>query len=198
MAARLLATPPPALLEAARLGQHAPWLVANLQLSAALDDRPGAPPSWDNVFYADHALGYVDAGHQGLLPYSGPTVLSAYLSLGGSSPTVLGANRSKLLTEPWQAWAGRVLADLATAHPDLREKVVRVDLMRYGHGMSIPAPGVRSSPALRVLAEPQRRVQFGHADLSAYSIFEEALYQGMRAGGAAATALGKPLAARSA
>ena len=31
--------------------RHAPWLVANLQLDAALDDRPGAPLSWDNVAY---------------------------------------------------------------------------------------------------------------------------------------------------
>ena len=198
IAARLLAAPPPALVEAAGLGQHAPWLVANLQLEAALDDRPGAPPSWDNVIYADRALGYVDAGHQALLPYSGPTVLTAYLSLGGGSPAALAANRSRLLDETWQTWAGRIVSDLATAHPDLRDKIVRTDLMRYGHGMSIPTPGVRSSAALAALAEPQRRVQFAHADLSAYSIFEEALYQGMRAGSAAAGALGVPRAARAA
>ena len=82
----------------------------------------------------------------------------------------------------------RVIADLAPAHPDLAAKVRRVDLMRYGHAMSIPAPGVRSSAALQALAAPQRRVHFAHADLSAYSVFEEALFHGMRAGRAAADA----------
>ena len=64
----------------------------------------------------------------------------------------------------------------------------RVDLMRYGHAMSIPGPGVRSSAALNALAAPQRRVHFAHADLSAYSVFEEAFFHGMRAGRAAAVA----------
>ena len=73
-------------------------------------------------------------------------------------------------------------------HPDLPGKLRRADLMRYGHAMSVPAPGVRSSPALHALALPQRRVQFAHADLSAYSVFEEALFHGTRAGRAAAAA----------
>ena len=77
-------------------------------------------------------------------------------------------------------------ADLAPAHPDLAAKLRRVDLMRYGHAMSMPLPGVRSSAALRALASPQRRVQFAHADLSAYSVFEEALFHGVRAGRVAA------------
>ena len=52
--------------------------------------------------------------------------------------------------------------------------------------MSIPGPGVRSSTALQALAAPQRRVHFAHADLSAYSVFEDAFFHGMRAGRAAA------------
>ena len=37
------------LRDAARGARYAPWLVANLHLRAPLDDRPGAPPAWDNV-----------------------------------------------------------------------------------------------------------------------------------------------------
>ncbi len=74
---------------------------------------------------------------------------------------------------------------MARAHPDLPQKLKQVDLMRYGHAMNIPLPGARSSAALRALAEPQRRVQFAHSDLCSYSVFEEALYQGQRAGLAA-------------
>ena len=189
VSARVLEAPPPALLAAAQLVRHAPWLVANLQLDAALDDRPGAPLSWDNVVYGGAGLGYVDATHQGTLPYEGPTVLTAYLALGGDDEAAAIAGRSQLLREDWRAWAGRVVAELSGPHPDLAAKLARVDLMRYGHAMAIPAPGVRSDPALRALAEPGRRIQFAHADLASYSVFEEAFFHGTRAGRDAARAL---------
>ncbi|HEY9029420.1 MAG TPA: FAD-dependent oxidoreductase, partial [Burkholderiaceae bacterium] len=195
IAARLLQTPGDALTSAAGAMRHAPWLVANLQLADALEDRPGAPPSWDNVLYeagpAGAMLGYVDAMHQSTRPYPGPTVLTAYWALAGDSTAQLQAHRARLLTEPWQAWATAIVQDLERAHPDLPDKLQRVDLMRYGHAMSIPVPGLRSSAALQALAQPQRRVHFAHADLSAYSVFEEALYHGTRAASqlrAAATA----------
>ncbi len=187
VSARLLESPPAALVAAAARAPHAPWLVANLQLDAALDDRPGAPLSWDNVVYGGRGLGYVDAMHQSTRPFAGPTVLTAYTALGGASVDELLANRKRLLGDDWRPWAERVVADLALPHADLRAKVRRVDLMRYGHAMSVPAPGVRSSAELAALAAPQRRVHFAHADLSAYSVFEEALFHGTRAGRAAAS-----------
>jgi len=186
VAARLVESPPPALVEAARLVRHAPWLVANLQLDAALDDRPGAPLSWDNVVYGSAGLGYVDAMHQSTRAYAGPTVLTSYWALGGDDERQLAARRAGLLSGDWRTWAGRVVDDLAPPHPDLPAKVRRIDLMRYGHAMAIPAPGVRSSAALAALAEVRGRIRFAHADLSAYSVFEEALYHGSRAGCAAA------------
>ena len=190
IAARLLDAPPDALTEAVATMRHAPWLVANLQLAEALDDRPGAPPSWDNVVYSaaqtgSATLGYVDAMHQSTRPHPGPTVLTAYWALGGDSAAQLQTQRARLLNEPWSVWAQAVAGDMARVHPDLSSKLKAVDLMRYGHAMSIPLPGLRSSAALRALAEPQRRVQFAHSDLSGYSVFEEALYQGRRAGLAA-------------
>jgi monoamine oxidase len=188
VAARLLGAPPPALGEAARIVRHAPWLVANLQLDAPLDDRPGAAPSWDNVVYASSGLGYVDAMHQSTRAFPAATVLTAYLALGAGGDAAIAAQRRRLLGDDWRAWTERVIADIAPAHPDLAAKVRRADLMRYGHAMSIPAPGVRSSAALQALAAPQRRVHFAHADLSSYSVFEEAFFHGMRAGRAAAAA----------
>ena len=186
VSARLLGSPPAALVAAARLVQHAPWVVANLQLDAALADRPGAALSWDNVVYGGTGLGYVDAMHQSTRPFAGPTVLTAYAALGGDSAAQTVANRQRLLGDDWRPWAERFVADLVVAHPDLPAKVRRVDLLRYGHAMSMPAPGVRSSTALAALAAPQRRVHFAHADLSAYSVFEEALFHGTRAGRAVA------------
>ncbi|MGZ8260288.1 MAG: hypothetical protein ACXWUL_07045, partial [Caldimonas sp.] len=131
-------------------------------------------------------LGYVDAMHQSTRPFAGPTVLTVYLALGRNDPIALAAERRLLLEGDWRTWATQVVAELLPAHPDLARKIARVDLMRYGHAMAIPAPGLRSSVALAALAAPQRRVQFGHADLSAYSVFEEAFGHGTRAGSVAA------------
>jgi hypothetical protein len=87
-----------------------------------------------------------------------------------------------LLNDDWRVWARGVLADLATAHPDLPAKVKRVDLMRYGHAMSIPGPGLRGSAALQSLVRTRGRVHFAHSDLSGYSVFEEAFFHGTRVG----------------
>ena len=196
IAARLLDSKPDALVQLAAT-PHAPWLVGNLHLTSALDEHPGAPLSWDNVAYdpASRAsndiptLGYVDAMHQSTRSLPGPTVLTSYWALGANTPQQLAAQRARLLAEPWSVWSAAVVAELARVHVDLPSKLARVDLMRYGHAMSVPVPGLRGSAALRALAEPQRRVHFAHSDLSAYSVFEEAIYQGSRAGSAAAQAL---------
>jgi monoamine oxidase len=184
---RLLRNPRPALAsalqQAAGLSAQAPWLVANVQLNAALTDQPGAPPSWDNVVYGSAALGYVDAMHQNTRPHPGPTVLTSYWALGGDDFTTLQGQRSELLQQPWSHWANKVLADLGQAHADLRGKVQQVDLMRYGHAMCVPLPGLRSSAALAALTSPASgRVHLAHSDLSAYSILEEAFFHGHRVG----------------
>ncbi len=194
IAARLLVAAPAALTEAVARMHYAPWLVANLHLREPLTDPGGAAPAWDNVIYApgppapdgvapaSAALGYVDAMHQSTRPHAGPTVLTAYWALGGDSIAQLRQQRARLLNEPWSAWSRAVLQDLELAHPDLAGKVRQVDLMRYGHAMSIPLPGVRSSAALKALAQGRGRVRFGHSDLAGYSVFEEALFHGHAAG----------------
>jgi len=183
VAARLLQAPPPALAEAARSQPHAPWLVANLHLREPLLDRGiGAAPAWDNVAYGSASLGYVDAGHQRLDPRPGPTVLTSYWALPVQQ-------RAALLTTSARAMAQRVVGELQPLHPDLPAKLTRVALMRYGHAMAIPVPGQRSSPALAALlpaGQPAGPLQFAHADLSAYSVFEEAFTHGDRAGQAVA------------
>ncbi|MEO6016391.1 MAG: FAD-dependent oxidoreductase [Polaromonas sp.] len=184
VAARLLENPPPALREAAVRLRYAPWLVANIHIKAALHDRPGAPPSWDNVIYnpddlaTDSAgLGYVDAGHQNLDRVPGATVLTHYRAFG-----IAPAQRQGLLDIPWSHWRDRILADLSGPHPDLAEKVTRIDITRYGHAMSTPIPGTRQSAALRALQKPMpapwNRLRFAHSDLSGYSVFEEAFTHG--------------------
>lgn len=175
VARRLLPAPPPALAAAAGVLRHAPWLVANLLLREPLLDRPGAAPAWDNVIAGGRTLGYVDAMHQSLRPFAGPTVLTAYWALPE-------AERGALLQRPAADWAQAVVGELAAAHPDLPHKLAQADLVRWGHAMAIPAPGVRGHAALQALAGPQGRLHFVHADLSGYSVFEEAFTRGTRAG----------------
>ncbi len=182
IAARICNAPSAALQTAAAALAYSPWLVANIQLDDALHDRPGAPPSWDNVVYGSASLGYVDAMHQSTRPHAGPTVLTVYWALGGDRVEQARESRRQLLDQAWTSWSGRILAQLEPAHADLRGKVRRIDLMRYGHAMCVPRPGIRSHPALQALAEPTGRVRFAHSDLSAYSIFEEAFFHGHRVG----------------
>ncbi|MDP1899212.1 MAG: FAD-dependent oxidoreductase [Rubrivivax sp.] len=178
VAARVLESPPQALREAAARLACAPWLVANLHLPEPLPDRAdGAPPSWDNVVYGSAGLGYVDAMHQSLRPHAGPTVLTAYHALP------LG-QRAALLADDPAPWAERVLQDLQAAHPDIRRLVQRIELMRWGHAMAIPQPGVHGHPALQALRAARGRVRFAHADLAGYSVFEEAFTAGCEVAGA--------------
>jgi predicted NAD/FAD-dependent oxidoreductase len=213
VAARLLDPAPAALREAAAAVPSAPWLVANLLIDAPLTDKPGAAPSWDNVLYTPAppagavdpsgdarlqrgALGYVDAGHQRLdAPAGGPTVLTAYWALGGDHAADAAQARQLLLHDGADRWARRVVAHLSRAHPDLPRKLQRVDLMRYGHAMATPVPGLRGLPALAALrdgaADVSSRVHFAHADLAGYSVFEEAFSLGHAAGARAARRLGQ-------
>ncbi len=182
IAARLVDPLPSTLAEAAALLHYAPWLVANLQLREPLRDRGGAAPAWDNVIMDSSSLGYVDAMHQSTRPHPGPTVLTAYWALGGGSPQELHTQRVRLLEAPWATWTERVVQELTRAHPDIAPNVQRIDLMRYGHAMAIPAPGVRHHAALQALAQSRARVRMAHSDLAGYSVFEEAFFHGERVG----------------
>ena len=179
IAARILSAPPPALAQAAKEQRHAPWMVANLRLDAMPLDRVGAPLSWDNVIHGSPSLGYVDAQHQSLAPVVGARLLTAYWAFADT-------DRKALLDMTWQDATERILADLRPVHPDLSERLQQVDIVRHGHAMAIPAPGARSSQALAAVPDCAARVSFAHADLSAYSVFEEAFTRGGSAGTRAA------------
>ena len=194
VAARVVQPLPEGLRERAAGLRSAPWLVANLRLRAPLADRRGAAPSWDNVLYGSAGLGYVDAMHQSLAPVPGATVLTWYRALGDEP----GA-REALLNTPWASWRDAILAELAPAHPDLASQTQRIDIVRYGHAMAVPVPGVLSQIApwrtsgkrqqllkAEHLPVPQfaeaPRLRFAHSDWAGYSVFEEAFTLGHAAG----------------
>ncbi len=184
IAAHVLATPPSALAAAARQQRRSPWMVANLRLDALPLDRVGAPLSWDNVIHGSPSLGYVDAQHQSLGRVVGPRLLTAYWAFADT-------DRRRLLDMPWQAATQLIIDDLRVVHPDLSERLQQVDIVRHGHAMAIPTPGARSSAALAAVPECAARLSFAHADLSAYSVFEEAFTRGDAAGRRAARVLAR-------
>ncbi|HEX4510809.1 MAG TPA: FAD-dependent oxidoreductase, partial [Burkholderiaceae bacterium] len=184
IANRMLSAPPAALREAARLQRRAPWLVANLRLDRLPLDRVGATLAWDNVVHGSPSLGYVDAQHQSLAPVVGDRLFTAYWAFADTQ-------RAALLGMKWQDATALLLEDLQVVHPDIADRLQEIALARHGHAMAIPSPGMRSSTALAGLPDAGRRVHFGHADLSAYSVFEEAFTRGDAAGLRAAQALAR-------
>ena len=92
----------------------------------------------------------------------------------GASTAMLGS----LLAGTAEEWRGRVLQDLQQAHPDIHRRVRQVALMRWGHAMAVPRPGVQRHPALLALRAARGRVRFAHADLAGCSVFEEAFVVG--------------------
>jgi protoporphyrinogen oxidase len=166
-------TVPPAHLSAFQYGA---WVVANLHLRDRPTDR-GFPLAWDNVLYESPSLGYVVNTHQMGIDH-GPAVFTYYYPLTDPDPR---SARARMLAAGRDEWAEVALADLGTAHPDIRGLTDRLDVMRWGHAMVRPTPGfVWGGDRVRA-AKPVRGVHFAGADLSGVPIFEEAFYHGVRA-----------------
>ena len=154
--------------------EYSVWMVANLHLK----DRPaGRMLAWDNIIYDSKSLGYVTATHQLAEDY-GPTVLTYYYPLTDDPPRQA---RQKLLSAGWSDWADVALTDLQRVHPDIRELVERLDVMRWGHAMPRPKPGGVWGGQRVKAQQPFRGIHFAHSDLSGVGIMEEAFYQGIRA-----------------
>jgi monoamine oxidase len=170
---------PADLLQAALAGDYAPWLVANLHLSDFPEERRGAAPAWDNVFYDSLGLGYVVATHQLIRRRLSGTVFTYYRALHDLEPR---AGRQLLLTTPRETWTEGILAELERVHPNIRALTTRLDVFRYGHAMRRPVPGsLWGGERQRLAAFQSRHLTLAHADLSGFSLFEEAQYRGVLA-----------------
>lgn len=152
------------------------WLVANLHLSNRPQEN-GFPMSWDNVLYKSPSLGYVTATHQALRDH-GPTVLTYYYPLCDEEPTIA---RKRLLDLNWEQCAEIVLSDLERAHPEIRDLTEGLDVMRWGHAMVRPVPGLISGSARAECSLPFLGIHFAHSALSGVALFEEAFHHGNRA-----------------
>jgi hypothetical protein len=162
--------------------ESSPWLVANLHVERDL--QPDHP--WDSVLYEGAGLGYVDASHQLFVPTE-QTVLTYYRAFGG--PDVEAARRT-LVSAKWGDLANGVFADLAPAHPDLKERTSRLDVMLWGHAMPRPMPGFLGGRPFEPIRKLSEHVAWGHVDLGGMALFEEAQYAGVRAAEVALEAAG--------
>ncbi|MBS1130051.1 MAG: Twin-arginine translocation pathway signal [Proteobacteria bacterium] len=161
-------------------GDYAPWLTANLHLSNFPEERYGAPAAWDNVFFDSPGLGYVTATHQLIRRRLSGTVLTYYRALHDVAPT---EGRRLLLETSREAWAEGILAELEQVHPDIRKLTTRLDIFRNGHAMRRPVSGSLFHAQREKMADFRgRHITLAHADLSGFSLFEEAQYRGVQAG----------------
>lgn len=168
---------PGELRAAAQAGEYSPWLVANLHLDGWPEERHGAPPAWDNVLHDSPALGYVTATHQLIRRHLAGTIFTYYRPLHEVPPA---EGRRLLLETPREAWAAGILAELEQVHPDIRQRVHRLDVFRNAHAMRRPTPGsLWRGPRERLADCRSPRLTLAHADLSGFSLFEEAQYRGV-------------------
>ncbi|HYP04871.1 MAG TPA: hypothetical protein VER03_01445, partial [Bryobacteraceae bacterium] len=157
--------------------EYSPWVTANISLHRMPRER-GLDLAWDNVIYDSTSLGYVAATHMTLGSRVDRSVWTWYTALTHGRPAAM---RTELLTQTWDHWRDTILADLSRPHPDIRDCVSRIEVMRIGHAMARPTPGSIFSEARARLAMPHGRIHFAHSDVSGFSVFEEAQYRGVEA-----------------
>lgn len=156
---------------------HAPWLVANFVLAGFPAELPGAALAWDNIVHGSANLGYVVSTHQDLRAGPPPrTVFTSYCALADLSPP---AARKWMENAPPGELLERASADLRTAYGwKLGAVCEGASITLRAHAMAVPSPGYLANPGLRALREADGPLQFAHADLSGYSVFEEAAWWG--------------------
>ncbi len=158
----------------------APWIVANFAMKRFPDESRGAGLAWDNVLYGSDGLGYVVSTHQEIRVAPSPTtVFTAYRAMADRTPD----EARRWMDTASASEVGTLAADELRRVYGWRFApcVDRVDVTMRGHAMAFPAPGTLANPGLRALQAADGRVLYAHADLSGYSVFEEAAWWGWRA-----------------
>jgi FAD binding domain len=167
----------PALLPA-----YQPWLVSNFLFNFSLPETSGADLSWDNVVHLSKNLGYINARHQEFTVANAaatPQLFTAYHAMADAQPIearrwLAQASDKAVLqlaaTDMVQVYGSKFWSHLQSAHLTLR-----------AHGMPGPRPGYLSNRMLSDLGAETGQVIYANADLSGYSVFEEAAFWGQRA-----------------
>lgn len=159
---------------------YAPWMVANFLMKRFPRELPGGPLAWDNVVYSEPGLGYVVSTHQDIrVAPPEKTVFSAYVALSDRTPDEA---RKWLMKATPEELIDLASADLKTAYGwRFATCVERCDITLRGHAMAAPLSGFLANAGARALREVDGPILFAHADLSGFSVFEEAAWWGYRA-----------------
>ena len=165
---------------AQHMPSHAPWLVSNFLMDGFPSERAGAPLAWDNVVYQGKGLGYVVSTHQNIRVAAPPkTVFSAYQALSRQTPA---AARQWLQNATPQQLYEEAACDLKQVYGlRLEQHAQALDITVRGHAMASPLAGFLSNRGLAALRAVDGKILFAHADLSGFSVFEEAAWWGSRA-----------------
>lgn len=180
VAARLLEHPAEHGLDPACIPAQAPWLVSSFRLEGfPAETLPGPGLAWDNVIHASPGLGWVVATHQWIRQARpAHTVFTAYHALPGD-PARQRAWLQQASPADLLDLAGQELFAVY-GREALLARCPSIECTLRGHGMPIPTPGSLDHPGLRTAAEADGPIRFAHTDLSAYSVFEEAVWWGVR------------------
>jgi hypothetical protein len=159
---------------------HAAWVVSNFLLNGFPAEEAGVPLAWDNVVHGGAGLGYVVSTHQDIT-WAPPaqTVFSAYQVLSNSSPQ---AARRWLQQASRDELYQQAVCDLNSVYGSrLRQHATELEITVRGHAMASPLSGFLSNRGLHALRNVDGKLLFAHADLSGFSVFEEASWWGYRA-----------------
>lgn len=173
---RLLKQPPEAFNELTI--ESSPWAVINITLNADFASTRGIPLSWDNIIYGAENLGYVHAQHQAIRLPNQDTVITLYYCFCKQTPAL---ERQKIQRWNEDDWKTFVIDELKQAHPNIKHYMSNIEVWIWGHGMVLPAVGLKKK-LLKIKHEySSKRILFAHTDYSGISIFEEAFHQGLSA-----------------
>jgi glycine/D-amino acid oxidase-like deaminating enzyme len=162
------------------LPPQSPWLVSNFVLDHLPAEKTDFPLAWDNVVYAGRGLGYVVATHQYIR--QGPIVESVFTAYNALSERTPEQTREWLLNATRAELEDAAAGDLIAAYGSrLWRYVKKLEITVRGHGMATPQPGFLSNSGVAALRAADGRILFAHADLSGYSVCEEAAWWGYRA-----------------
>jgi protoporphyrinogen oxidase len=158
---------------------YQPWLVANFLFKHQLPEKNGAELSWDSVIHPSKNLGFVNAKHQEFTVAAAtikPQLLTAYHAVADAEPLAM---RRWLATCSDDELLSIVTPDLIAAYGSHFWRFLNAaHITVRAHGMPSPRPGYLSNPLRSDLGNETGSILFANADLSGYSVFEEAAYWG--------------------
>jgi phytoene dehydrogenase-like protein len=191
IAGRVVAELPQAQRAAWQGLDYRPYLVANLALRE-LDPSLG----YDNWLHRGDeepperrlVTDVIVADIQERRGAGGPGLLTAYC------PVLPPFTRRQLVTEPYEVWAERIVSAIEPALPGLRERLLAMDLFRWGHARVTAPPGAIFGGSRALAMRAFGPLHFAHTDLDGVPAVEGAIAHGVRAGREAAKALGVRIA----